>query len=549
VESIQHNGTLLASIEDSIRELKIKLDNQEREAEGIRRTIAVQEASIAPISYLPVELLSRILLFTIDPTDFSKYQEKDEGIEAEQVRRLSLVSKDWHSVIQHGPAFWTTFTFYESSSEIVLHSRFQRWVAKSGSLPLRVVFHMHSGMGLWKFWYSHFEQLSSRLESVWLECPGKHSGGIDCRLGGVTAFKKFKCLERIVIRGFGKIPDYYEPASVPRLPALRSLYLSANEAPSFQAPSLRNLYLSASSRIDLERLWYIVANAPRLTRLNLFQTKVIYTSLSPSRVPKFRHLMELGSLTYPPPDDFQLLLMRNCNPTNLRSLTINFTPAFGKMVLASPLPDFASLKLLILEVDDFKESRTRIREVDYGSAAGIIHIMERAPNVEDFEILQTLAWQLDLVIQALLPSTDPTSPQIFPRLRYLKLRKGTIRLPTILHEVHRSRLQADNAFRLILTKMRINPCGMAETDERKFPTPCKFGRVQTDEDIPQELGRLIEETGLETTEWLEKIQSLFSIGSPQSRLEFLCNLFEHPIPPPPVGDGDHEAGEPWMPGP
>src|ERR1700748_1549023 len=118
LDRIQKNEALLDSFMDSMIKMRLGLAQVEGSIQELEEIIEKDKASIAPIRRIPPEVLYRIFLCMLGSETYHTTlgwdrPYEDDNMIAERARRLSLVCKEWHSVIETGPRLWTTCAFHE----------------------------------------------------------------------------------------------------------------------------------------------------------------------------------------------------------------------------------------------------------------------------------------------------------------------------------------------------------------------------------------------------------------------------------------------------
>jgi hypothetical protein len=559
LEKIRQKETAIATLDEALSKQKLQMMELENVIDCLRYGLKKEKAAIAPITLLPPEILYRIFLSSLGFRFGNVWDDyvEDEAELAEHVRRLSLVSKLWQSVIEHGPRIWTAGAFHEGGPHV---ARVQRWISRSGDLPLQAVLNMRLGNPLRVFWTKHIGQVLSRISSVWIKVPTPNPRAPDddpetchesLRLLGTA-----ECLTELVISSFRfHDPAVMEDLGVLHFPALQLFRATNSDVLPMEAPCLRTLAISECSTICGSHLWNMITKASRLERLSLRGPTVLPVWDEHPPIPELQHLHDLAliisrQVDHPPyPDQFQMNILNACHPSALQTVTIDLTTTFWRCNLDF-LPRFTSLSYLCLKLI----SQRPVLGGSYRSMVAIINLLEKMPNLETLRLIgkpmkREVTYEFDLLVQAFLLPEDPKVVKLCPRLKSIHLIFGLLHWPMLLHRMFHDRLgatatptaglEAKPTFSLLLVTVGLKH-GMKHVPKRERKV--SFTNTGwTNEKSLQAFERLMRTAGLGPEP--DRLKPAFDIPCPKQRLAFLCDLLGHTIipqsePDPKMGTGN-----------
>jgi hypothetical protein len=314
-------------------------------------------------------------------------------------------------------------------------------------------------------------------------------------------------------------------------PALRYLYTRNSDLPSIEAPALDMVFLDRDTRVAHVQLWNLLIKAPHIKQFSssgMASVQQEFWDDVASRkfvLPRLDRLVSRFSSQGDFVDMIQFKLLGCCQPSSLRVLGLSFTLAFGLDATMRDFPTFYCLQDICIAFDtNYKPTK-----------AGWVHramtelatLIAKAPNLEEFTFNSSFFrpyFEPDLLIQVFL-----SLPQKFwPHLSRLSFKGPQFTWLSLVREVFRVRSATDSE------KGETFKIGIQFYATGHVRTSVTLGPYQTPEDTERELDRLVSENPSEAAEKHESIKPVFEMESPEQRLEFLCNILGHRIPPEPV---------------
>lgn len=132
---IQEELSQLAKAKHRLVDAVDHLDKQQQELE---RSLLNQQALLAPVRYVPSEVLSEIFIWClprVDPNDeFDENIFLDDGVPL----LLAEICSRWRAIALSTPQLWTTISVHFPSNVGRVLEAVQMWLKRSGSLPLAV---------------------------------------------------------------------------------------------------------------------------------------------------------------------------------------------------------------------------------------------------------------------------------------------------------------------------------------------------------------------------------------------------------------------------
>jgi len=527
-----------AEILEDIQRRRKELAALEEAAAQLRQTIEKEMSLVSLFRLIPPEILKCILGYLIegDIHDLHSLAESTE-----QVRRLMMVNKCWHSVIMRSPTFWTVCEFLERAP---FAKRSQKWILRSGNLPLQASVVFMSDAYPQQVWRRALKSVRSRISSLRLASPDPDLNSPYELFGWSDNLGNIPNLTHLTLENITQTPagghGIDHPPPTLQLKSLTHFHLiHCCIFPLIEAPALQTLHCSNDTRITASGVWQMLAAAPHIREISLCET----TTLGPCPLQgtesdknfadiSLKHLRTLQLVPIPPEEDLagivnpelRSALFNNCHSSKSALQTLEFTDCYLNLQEphAGEQPDLLlgvldNLTGLTLHIDIYSSR--------YELLKAIVRLIQGCPCLESLALRgnNNSFGVFDIIFQCLLsPSGSCSDTQMnCPQLSTLTLDYGAVKWHAILRTLYKQRAaseprQGRSRFLIKLERMAI----VGHPNEGRLYSG-DWPSNSENRDSPA-IRKLFSDTRLAGD--CEIVERLLEIDSSEERLELLFNL-------------------------